>query len=105
MKIAKPEQQTEPTAHLGSRGRGKPGQSPVLSAQCSVLNRERRDASMNLGGMEAVAQEVAGKAILDHAKETERKLVRDETGRHDNAKTVVFSNDASCERQAKTCRE
>lgn len=32
---------------------------------------------MNLGGMEAIAQQVAGKAILDHAKETERKLVRD----------------------------
>lgn len=30
---------------------------------------------MNLGGMEAIAQEVAGKAILDHAQETERKLV------------------------------
>lgn len=30
---------------------------------------------MNLGGMEAVAKEVAGKAILDHAIETERKLV------------------------------
>lgn len=30
---------------------------------------------MNLGGMEAIAQEVAGKAILDHAKDTERKLV------------------------------
>lgn len=31
---------------------------------------------MNLGGMEAIAQQVAGKAILDHAKETEQKLVR-----------------------------
>ena len=31
---------------------------------------------MNLGGMEAIAKEVAGKAILDHAVETERKLVR-----------------------------
>lgn len=30
---------------------------------------------MNLGGMEAIAQQVAGKAILDHAKETEQKLV------------------------------
>lgn len=30
---------------------------------------------MNLGGMEAIAQQVAGKAILDHAQETERKLV------------------------------
>lgn len=30
---------------------------------------------MNLGGMEAIAQQVAGKAILDHAKETELKLV------------------------------
>ncbi|CAN0314745.1 unnamed protein product, partial [Hapterophycus canaliculatus] len=29
---------------------------------------------MNLGGMEAIAQQVAGKAILDHAKETEQKL-------------------------------
>ncbi|CAM9947398.1 unnamed protein product [Discosporangium mesarthrocarpum] len=29
---------------------------------------------MNLGGMEAIAQEVASKAILDHAHETERKL-------------------------------
>eukprot|EP00752_Nemacystus_decipiens_P017855 g16011.t1 len=29
---------------------------------------------MNLGGMEAIAQQVAGKAILDHAKETEKKL-------------------------------
>ncbi|CAM9944312.1 unnamed protein product [Ascophyllum nodosum] len=29
---------------------------------------------MNLGGMEAIAKEVAGKAILDHAVETERKL-------------------------------
>lgn len=31
--------------------------------------------TMNLGGMEAIAQQVAGKAILDHAKETEQKLV------------------------------
>lgn len=31
---------------------------------------------MNLGGMEEIAKEVAGRAMLDHAKETERKLVR-----------------------------
>jgi hypothetical protein len=31
---------------------------------------------MNLGGLEALAQEIAGQAILDHAKETESRLVR-----------------------------
>jgi hypothetical protein len=30
---------------------------------------------MNLGGLEALAQEIAGQAILDHAKETESRLV------------------------------
>ncbi|CAM9141166.1 unnamed protein product, partial [Phaeothamnion confervicola] len=29
---------------------------------------------MNLGGMEAIASQVAAQAIMDHAKETERKL-------------------------------
>jgi hypothetical protein len=31
---------------------------------------------MNLGGMEAIASQVAAQAMLDHAKDQEAKLVR-----------------------------
>lgn len=50
-------------------------QQPTAAVRTEVL-AAHTNHTMNLGGMEAIAQQVAGKAILDHAKETEKKLVR-----------------------------
>lgn len=51
-------------------------QAPRFRQADSGLAAAHITHTMNLGGMEAIAQQVAGKAILDHAKETEQKLVR-----------------------------